>query len=733
MKRSLFVFFIIYSSFINIFSQSNQDWKWLHPKPQGNAINWFKAWDSNSWYALSGSRTFMKTTNAGASWTIKNDIGSLSPNWFADKCLDAYFKNMNEGIVLTDKGILRTTNGGNTFDTIKNLGSGSNFRHLFFLNDNVGYAYGSGTKCRYKTTDGGLTWFDPFPNMWAYQPVMDLYTPNDTLIIILDYANDILRSTDGGQTFTTVYTPASHALIKIAAYSPSVYFIANDEGRIFRSTNAGLNWTTSMSANSVFNDFYDIKIFNNTVYACGLADSIYYSEDIGNTWHSFDVSTPGQHFYPGYYTLGNYQNTLFAGGENGVLYSRTAGVNTNITNVSKTGELYKVVKIPGNNKLIAVGAPSAYTSQDQIMVSNDMGNSWQIADHHSTNMCSILRDVQMLDSLNGYAIGDSAWIFKTTNGGLDWYTLPNNFNRNFKFYKGFFFDAQTWYLFGQPGVGDAQEDIYKTTDGGNTWTTSFAGNSSMSKVIRNAFFLNKNTGWVIESNNIYKTTDAGATWTHQTANITSAGGVFMTDSLTGYCYSLNKQILKTTDGGSSWNMLPFNFDMNILSMSFMNASCGVVSGYYGYTAFTTDGGNTWTQQWTGNDNYINDIHIINEPGSSPYIITAGQKAYVGINKHIPSGRIENKDLQPGCYTLSQNYPNPFNPSTVITYSIPKEGLVKIVIYDVLGRQVSIPVNCRQMQGTYSVNFSGNGLSSGVYYYTLTSGNFVQTRKMVLIK
>ncbi|MDP4116947.1 MAG: YCF48-related protein, partial [Bacteroidota bacterium] len=697
------------------------------------AINWFKAWDSNNWYALGNARTFMKTTNAGASWYFHHNTGNLQDNWFADKCVDAYFKDMNNGILLSNKGILKTTDGGVSFDTVKNLGSGTDFKHLFFLNDNIGYAYGTGTKCRYKTTDGGSTWFDPFPNMWVYQPIMDMYTPNDTLIILLDFSNDIMRSTDGGQSFTVVYTPSAHALVKIAAYSPSVYFVATDDGKVFRSGDAGLSWTVTKNTNSVFNDFYDVKVFGNTVYAAGLADSIYYTSDIGAHWYALDISTSDQHFYPGYYTLGNSNNTLFTAGENGILYSRSGGTNSNITKVHKAGDLYKLCKVPGSNKIVAVGNPSDYTSQDQIIYSNDMGANWSIGKHSTTNTSSVLHDIQMMDAMTGYAIGDSAWIFKTTNGGTDWNALPNNFNHNFCFYKGFFFDSQTWYLFGQPGVADIQEDFYKTTDGGATWTTSFCGNSSMSKYVRSAFFLNPNLGWAVESNNIYKTTDAGLSWTNQLANINSAGGIFMVDSLTGYGYSRNKQVIKTTNGGSTWAILPFTYDMNISSIYFLNANYGIVGGYYGYVAITTDGGNTWERQWVGNDNYIYDIQMLTGQNGNPYVLAAGQHSYIGINNNMPTSVTEKETLTPVNYSLSQNYPNPFNPSTQINYTIPKEGFVKIVIYDVLGRQVSIPVNEHKTAGTYSVEFNGGRLSSGVYYYTLTAGDFVQTKKMLLLK
>ena len=94
---------------------------------------------------------------------------------------------------------------------------------------------------------------------------------------------------------------------------------------------------------------------------------------------------------------------------------------------------------------------------------------------------------------------------------------------------------------------------------------------------------------------------------------------------------------------------------------------------------------------------------------------------------------------PSNFQLMQNYPNPFNPSTVISYQLPKSGNVLMKVYDALGREVVTLVNEMQQAGTYRVDFNslsagGSGqLSSGVYFYTLKVGDFVQTKKMILLK
>jgi hypothetical protein len=85
------------------------------------------------------------------------------------------------------------------------------------------------------------------------------------------------------------------------------------------------------------------------------------------------------------------------------------------------------------------------------------------------------------------------------------------------------------------------------------------------------------------------------------------------------------------------------------------------------------------------------------------------------------------------YSLSQNYPNPFNPTTMIKYSIPEAGYIKLKVYDILGNEVATLVNEEKVPGNYSTVFDASSFASGVYIYRLQAGSFLQTRKMILLK
>jgi hypothetical protein len=95
--------------------------------------------------------------------------------------------------------------------------------------------------------------------------------------------------------------------------------------------------------------------------------------------------------------------------------------------------------------------------------------------------------------------------------------------------------------------------------------------------------------------------------------------------------------------------------------------------------------------------------------------------------------IQEINRQPSSFMLYQNYPNPFNPSTRIQYSVASSRIVLLKVYDVLGRDVATLVNERKSPGTYEVNFDGSKLPSGIYFYRLQAGNFVETKKLVLLK
>jgi hypothetical protein len=142
------------------------------------------------------------------------------------------------------------------------------------------------------------------------------------------------------------------------------------------------------------------------------------------------------------------------------------------------------------------------------------------------------------------------------------------------------------------------------------------------------------------------------------------------------------------------------------------------------------------------DTLLTSLHVVTDQAS---IATAYVQLQVGTFRH-PEDRIilnftattdpavsVNEKTELNTYYLSQNYPNPFNPSTKISYNIGEPGLVQLKVYNILGVEVADLVNEYKNAGEYSTDFNALNLSSGVYFYSLTVNNFVQTRKMILEK
>lgn len=138
----------------------------------------------------------------------------------------------------------------------------------------------------------------------------------------------------------------------------------------------------------------------------------------------------------------------------------------------------------------------------------------------------------------------------------------------------------------------------------------------------------------------------------------------------------------------------------------------------------------------GTTNVIDSIEVIFPSGikntvtnvSTNQTITIIESGVIGINN--------NNNQNPDNFSLKQNYPNPFNPSTVIEYSLPKSSFVSIKLYDVLGSEIAVLESSVKQAGIYRINLTGNvtsGLSSGIYYYKMIAGDFLDTKKMILIK
>jgi uncharacterized delta-60 repeat protein len=161
---------------------------------------------------------------------------------------------------------------------------------------------------------------------------------------------------------------------------------------------------------------------------------------------------------------------------------------------------------------------------------------------------------------------------------------------------------------------------------------------------------------------------------------------------------------------------------------------------YATIKYNSSGTQQWVAIYSGQGNYDDAAYSIVVDGSGSVYLTGTSWRgygtdydYATIKYSQPIGiKKISKDI-PDKFSLSQNYPNPFNPSTIINYQLPKSGDVKLIIYDAIGRELKTLVNEQQNAGSYRVEFDGSDFSSGIYFYKLSGGDFVETKKMILLK
>ena len=202
-------------------------------------------------------------------------------------------------------------------------------------------------------------------------------------------------------------------------------------------------------------------------------------------------------------------------------------------------------------------------------------------------------------------------------------------------------------------------------------------------------------------------------------------------------------VYKTTDAGNNWTLLPLQ--LNNISQSGIDflpeSGTGIIYGNIFdttassvFTSKTTDYGLTWiNNQFINQSNFIVGSELLNE---NNWYLCGGSLNSQGCVLHSTNGGVGITQIGnsiPEKFHLYQNYPNPFNPKTVINYELRVTGNALLKVFDVLGNEVSTLVNEKQNAGTYSVDFDGSGLASGVYFYKLAAGEFSEVKRMLLLK
>ena len=199
--------------------------------------------------------------------------------------------------------------------------------------------------------------------------------------------------------------------------------------------------------------------------------------------------------------------------------------------------------------------------------------------------------------------------------------------------------------------------------------------------------------------------------------------------LSGTTLAPDSCIIETsTDNGTTWTVLVRMGASQTLSSGTNSSPILTTVGGPFSGAFTPTTANQWATKVFAMPVGTNKVRFVAKSGF-------GNNLYIDrITSGTVTGVVNNTlSLIPENYELSQNYPNPFNPATQINFSIPKQSVVTLKIYDVLGKEVATLINESKAAGFYTVDFNASSLSSGAYFYRLEAGNFTDIKRMMLIK
>ena len=313
----------------------------------------------------------------------------------------------------------------------------------------------------------------------------------------------------------------------------------------------------------------------------------------------------------------------------------------------------------------------------------------------------------------------------TTNGGEQWHVVSG---RAFYPVSARYLDSLTVLVVGAEVVNDTlyrtAPRIQRSSDAGSTWVEVFA--DTQDTYVSSMSFLNGQQGWAATvSGTVYVTGNGGKSWSllSQVADNESWGFIHFFTPDSGWIYSGSCRL--STDGGRSWPFYWYpspvwgNISMGTRLVGWANAA-GIKK--------TTDGGATWVQQ-------IYDPYM-SASISAVDSLVCWALTNRGVFRTTSGGgflSVEDVGEHPSRIILFQNYPNPFNPTTAVSYQLSVVSNVKLVVYDLLGREVAVLVNQRNDAGLHEVRFNASGLSSGVYVYRLTAGRNLESRKMMLVR
>ena len=417
----------------------------------------------------------------------------------------------------------------------------------------------------------------------------------------------------------------------------------------------------------------------------------------------------------------------------------------------------KHLYVSGDTIYAGTAVRSSANINSGLYFTSDGGNNWVQLD--SALGSGIIVGVKYIREgelflIKGLSEGSLAGnLYRTTNNGLSW-NIINISGNGIRWIGSSPFNKNEIYALDRLSGIILINTLYKSTDGGNTWADISAfPSSSHGSALAFAFDL-------IDSMNLYvtvdtqfdqylfKSTNKGENWFFVSSP--PSWPVIYADNFIPTRIYLFPEPYVSNDGGLSWFLadsgladtsyyLSFYQDEETTKLLYSLRRDGLYSSRNDSIHWSMVDGSEDLPIYFSPTGFYGDRDMCNifiEPERKELFLGTAE----GIYKIAIITNINEDDKRYLDFSLSQNYPNPFNPTTTIEYQIPSVGQdgiltnnVKLKVYDILGKEVAVLVNEVQAPGTYKIEFNGEGLTSGIYFYKFEAGSSSIVRKMLLLK